>query len=99
MDNQTFVYTVGSEDYYDQKLNLESLDNTQRIQCVNVSIFEDDLKEGQENFTLRIVPDTSLPLLTISPAATTIQITDNECEKFKHTRTHTLTLIHKSYPQ
>ena len=44
----------------------------------NVSINDDDIFEGNENFTLSI--RTSSPIMVIEPVQTTVTIVDNDCE-------------------
>ena len=55
------------------------------IDCLDVTIFDDPIREGTENFTglltgvrtgARVVPN--IPRLTILPRQTTIEITDND---------------------
>ena len=57
--------------------------------CLNVTIFDDPIHEGTENFTGQltgvltgagVVPN--IPRLTIQPRQTTIQITDNDGKYF-----------------
>ena len=48
---------------------------------LNISIIDDNIVEGDENFTLSINP-SSLPygVIAIHPGHTTVTITDNDCE-------------------
>ena len=46
----------------------------------NVSINDDDIFEGNENFTLSISLRASSPIMVIEPAQTTVTIVDNDCE-------------------
>ena len=58
---------------------------TSTIQCLAITIFDDQISEGTENFTGQLVGVLTgdvvvpnIPRLTIQPRQTTIQVTDDD---------------------
>ena len=62
-----------------------SQSNTSNTQCLQITIFNDQVLEGTENFTGQLVGVLTgdvvvpnIPRLTIQPRQTTIQVTDDD---------------------
>ncbi len=56
-----------------------SLNNANRLRCINIRITNDNVYENDERFSLRLVGIGSLPSnLVLNPSTSTIIIQDNE---------------------
>ena len=75
------VYFIGESDYgalsgFGTSI---TLNNTNRLRCINIRITDDNVYENDERFSLRLVGIGSLPSnLVLDPSTSTIIIQDNE---------------------
>ena len=78
--NDKIIFCLGSRDYLAPHNRFMEFQQSQRRQCVQISITNDAISESTENFALQLIFLSVLTNIRVDPQEITVHILDDDCE-------------------